>query len=886
MLKKIEKSLVAVMLIAAVMLNGSPMNATADTPGANAPGVVAEKTSADHGERKAIEPVTVLGPEGQETREEISETVETNPEETEAVSTETVEIGGMETISDDTEMIGEQADSKLSEEETESELLHPETQDTEMVFTETETTLTEEESETNDQETESSQHLQEETEAFPQFEEKGEETEEQKPSVILVPQESVETEVLSESGQDPEGESREARYRITFRNGNQGLGFTDLLGNYLSADEVLAGEDYRFCIDRDGDQLQAEVTVLDTYIDEYGVTQTRELLPTGEVYTITNVAEDHSIHLETRQVLNVQLPSEGVSLMEIEACMADGSEAGLSEIGSQVPNQKQYLVDEGAFVHLKLQVAEQYRDQSPVVLQGESPLIAQKGESPRVYVYDTNMGISRATTLAVQEVQKNTYKVILPAIEGGLIQEINGYNANAVVSGGSYQFKLTIEEDYQKSVPVVTANGKVLSSSDGVYTIFDITQDQKIEITGIQKSYYKVELPVQEGFYLLSQQGYEAGRIAYGEDYKFRLELKDGYEKSPVQVYVDGSVLGADENGVYTIADIKSDKKVTVKGIRRNLVIQVSASSVRVGEKLKVTVLNVPEGYQVNLHNCTPTKAILSKEGRLTGAKKGSVKLIATATKGKDKLEAVKRVKIKKAAKKKLRIEERSFQVDGINYKVMKAAGRKSKGSVVVANNQGNRNLEPDVRIPSVVSRKGRSYRVTGIEANAFYGVSSVRSVTIPKSVSNISSTAFVKCRNLIAFHVASGNSRYRGADNLLLSKDGKTLIAYPSAEGEVTIGGKITSIAPYALSATKITKLTVGSGVKQISVCAFSHTSLLRKVYLKNKNAQTIQCGCAFDHVNKNCLVYVPEESLDRYKEVISGDHGTKSLRYRELQE
>ena len=493
------------------------------------------------------------------------------------------------------------------------------------------------------------------------------------------------------------------------------------------------------------------------------------------------------------------------------------------------------------------------------------------------------MGITRAITLAVQEVQKNTYKVSLPAVEGGLIQEMDGYNANAVVSGESYQFKLTLEEAYQKSVPVVKANGTVLSASNGVYTITDITQDQKVEITGIQKSYYKVELPIQEGFYLLSEQGCEAGKIAHGEDYKFRLELKSGYDKSPVQVYVDGAALAADEKGVYTIADIKADKKVTVEGVRKNLVIQVSASSVRVGEKLKVTVLNVPEGYKVDIHNCTPTKAILGKDGKLTGAKKGSVKLIATATKGKDKLEAVKRVKIKKAAKKKLRTEERTFQADGINYKVMKSAGKNSKGSVVVANNQGNRNLDSDVRIPSVVTRKGRSYRVTGIEANAFYGVSAIRSVTIPKSVTNISSTAFVKCRNLIEFQVASGNSRYCAADNRLLSKDGRTLIAYPSAEGEVYIGGKITSVAPYALSATKITKLTVGSGVKQISVCAFSHTSLLRKVYLKNKNAQTIQCGCAFDHVNEDCVVYVPDQSMDSYEEVIS-DHGTKNLRFREL--
>ena len=189
--------------------------------------------------------------------------------------------------------------------------------------------------------------------------------------------------------------------------------------------------------------------MLDTYTDGSGVSQTRELAASGGVYTIENVTEDHSIHVETKQAVTVQIPGKGVSLAAVEAYLPDGTEAGLAEMAAQGSNQRQYLVDEGAYVRLTLQVAEQYRDQSPVVLQAGSPLSAQGGESPRVYVYTTNVGITRAITLAVQEVQKNTYKVSLPAVEGGLIQEMDGYNANAVVSGESYQFKLTLEEAYQ-----------------------------------------------------------------------------------------------------------------------------------------------------------------------------------------------------------------------------------------------------------------------------------------------------------------------------------------------------------------------------------------------------------------------------------------------------
>lgn len=874
MLKKIEKSLVAVMLIAAVILNGSPLNlnATANAPEANASGAAAE-APAGSDEREAIEPVTVAASEsqGKSNTDELTQ------------QTEITEMEPVQPESDPVETEPVQAESDPVETEpaqTESETVQTELEETvseEPIYEETESALEEE----SEQEMQTEESLSQENgmDMIPETASNSESFDETESPVTVTPQEVTETEDL------PEGESREARYRITFINSNQGLSFMDLLGNYISAGDALAGEDYRFCVERSGSQLHAKVTVLDSYTDESGLVHTRELVSSNGIYTIPCVTEDHSIRVETKQVLNIQLPTEGISLVGVEAYLTDGTAVEITEMTGQESGQRQYLVDEGAYIRVTLQVGDQYQDKSPIVLQGETPLSAQSGTASRTYVYHTNTGITRETTLFVKEAQKNTYKISLPSVEGGLIQEVNGYNANAVVSGASYQFKLTLEEAYQKSMPVVTANGKALSGTNGIYTISDIREDQKVEITGIEKSYYKVELPVQEGLYLLSEQGYEAGRIAHGEDYKFRLQLKSGYGKSPVRVFVDGTALEADKNGVYTISNIKSDKKVTVEGIRKNLVIKVSAASVRVGAKITVKVENVPEGYKLDIHNCTPTRGILSKDGKLTGVKKGTVKLIATAVKGNDKLQAVKRVKIKKAAKKSLRTEDRMFQADGINYKVMKSAGKNSKGSVMVANNQNNRNLDSDVTIPSVVTRRGRSYRVTGIDANAFYGVSSIRSITIPKSVSNISSTAFVKCRNLTDFKVASGNNNYSSDGNRLLSKNGKTLIAYPSAEGEVAIGGKITTIAPYALSATRITKLTVGSGVKQISVCAFSHTSLLRKVYLKSKNAETIQCGCAFDHVNQSCLVYVPEESMESYEAAITEHHGTKTLRFRELQ-
>lgn len=118
----------------------------------------------------------------------------------------------------------------------------------------------------------------------------------------------------------------------------------------------------------------------------------------------------------------------------------------------------------------------------------------------------------------------------------------------------------------------------------------------------------------------------------------------------------------------------------------------------------------------------------------------------------------------------------------------------------------------------------------------------------------------------------------------MLLSKDARVLIAYPSASYSVTIGGRITTIGPYALSASRVQRLTLEAGVSSISVCAFSHCNSLQNVKIKNVNAGSIQCGCAFDHVYANCRIQVPRKSMDAYKAVITGKHGTNSLRIRSL--
>lgn len=70
---------------------------------------------------------------------------------------------------------------------------------------------------------------------------------------------------------------------------------------------------------------------------------------------------------------------------------------------------------------------------------------------------------------------------------------------------------------------------------------------------------------------------------------------------------------------------------------------------------------------------------------------------------------------------------------------------------------------------------------VTDIMDLAFENCSSLISITIPKTVSRIGKQVFRGCKKLQTIIVACSNKYYKDIDGVLLSKDGKTIIRYPS---------------------------------------------------------------------------------------------------------
>jgi hypothetical protein len=124
------------------------------------------------------------------------------------------------------------------------------------------------------------------------------------------------------------------------------------------------------------------------------------------------------------------------------------------------------------------------------------------------------------------------------------------------------------------------------------------------------------------------------------------------------------------------------------------------------------------------------------------------------------------------------------------------------------------------VVIPGTIDRE----RVTYIGAEAFYGRSSLTSVTIPASVTYIGAAAFAKCGRLEAINVSAENQRYKDIDGILFTKDGETLLAYPGGgKSAYTIPDGVASIDDFAfLGCTNLTSVTIPAGVTHVGERAF----------------------------------------------------------------
>ena len=125
---------------------------------------------------------------------------------------------------------------------------------------------------------------------------------------------------------------------------------------------------------------------------------------------------------------------------------------------------------------------------------------------------------------------------------------------------------------------------------------------------------------------------------------------------------------------------------------------------------------------------------------------------------------------------------------------------------------------------------------VIGIGSDAFQNAVRLSTVIIPASVERIQYNVFRGCDNLVNIEVAVDNNHFKSVDNVLYSKNGNALIAYPAGKKESVysvLDGTRTIEDNAFEGCAKLKTITLPHGITEICSAAFFNCHYLENISL-----------------------------------------------------
>ena len=182
------------------------------------------------------------------------------------------------------------------------------------------------------------------------------------------------------------------------------------------------------------------------------------------------------------------------------------------------------------------------------------------------------------------------------------------------------------------------------------------------------------------------------------------------------------------------------------------------------------------------------------------------------------------------------------------------------------------------VIIPASVTYKGKTYSVTSIGEQAFFGSSGLTSVTIGNNVTSIGYEAFRGCSSLTSVIIPNsvssiGNCAFYQCSSLTSVALPNSVLsigwsAFQDCSGltSVNIPESVTSINDAAFSGcTNLNSVTIGSGVTSIGKSAFMNCKL-RNLLIKCAAPPTIGSDAFTEQTLYHTTLYVPVGCWDAY--------------------
>ena len=208
-----------------------------------------------------------------------------------------------------------------------------------------------------------------------------------------------------------------------------------------------------------------------------------------------------------------------------------------------------------------------------------------------------------------------------------------------------------------------------------------------------------------------------------------------------------------------------------------------------------------------------------------------------------------------------------AITVDAGNSKYTAADG------ILYENNGGNKYLKA-----YPVAKAGTTFTVPndvyGVSTNAFQLAQNLTTITLPASIQDLPTTkeanGFTSAKNLTAIKVDPVNTNFKDEDGVVLTQDGKTLVAYPYARHGVVdpaYNGPLVTMHPGEVYTIPASVETIGKGAfaqaKEITAIKLNNVKKISEgAFYAVRNLRNVELGASVETIEDGAISATPDLS------------------------
>ena len=176
------------------------------------------------------------------------------------------------------------------------------------------------------------------------------------------------------------------------------------------------------------------------------------------------------------------------------------------------------------------------------------------------------------------------------------------------------------------------------------------------------------------------------------------------------------------------------------------------------------------------------------------------------------------------------------------------------------------------------VAKAGTTFTVPsgvyGVSTNGFQQAKNLTTINLPASIQDLPTTkeanGFTSATNLTAIKVDAGNTKFKDEDGVVLTKDGKTLVAYPFARHGVlnpAYNGPEVTMHPGEVYSIPTSVETIGKGAfakaKEITAVQLNNVKKISKgAFYSVRNLRNVELGASVETIENGAISDTPDLS------------------------